>query len=44
MKIRYFDTREKYFKFVNRNRNKKIKKFFVKMMKNGKIKVIYEFS
>lgn len=41
-KVRYFKDKDAYFRFVNKNRNKIIKKFICSFNKN-KIKVIYQF-
>lgn len=42
MKTKYFKDSKSYFNFINKNRNKKIKKFMCTFTKNN-IKVIYEF-
>lgn len=41
-KVRYFKDKDAYFRFVNKNRDKTIKKFICRFNKN-KIKVIYQF-
>lgn len=41
-KVRYFKDRNAYFKFINKNRDKIIKRLIIKFTKN-KIKVIYQF-
>lgn len=43
MKTRYFDTKEKYFKFIDKNKGKQIKYFICKWTNHDKIKVVYEF-
>lgn len=42
MKTKYFKDNESYFKFINKNKDKKIKQFCVTII-NNKIKVIYQF-
>ena len=43
MKTKTFKNNAVYLKFINKNREKKIKKFMC-TFKNDKIKVIYEFA
>lgn len=43
MQVRYFNDYQKYFNFINKYRNKRIKTFIVNMTKKKNIKVIYEF-
>ena len=43
MKTKTFKNNTEYLKFINKNREKKIKKFMC-TFKDDKIKVIYEFA
>lgn len=42
MKTRYFKNNDEYYRFINRNRNKNIKKFLCTFTKKY-IKVVYQF-
>lgn len=42
MKTRYFKNNNEYYRFIDRNRNKKIKKFLCSFTKKY-IKVVYQF-
>lgn len=43
MKTRYFKDNESYFKFINKNRNKKLKYFLCSFTTNS-IKIVYQFD